>query len=56
MKYGLLDFARRLHAKCPNEKSSFYHWQYLTWLGLFHPLEHDKYRIFHLPYSSFNSG
>ncbi len=43
MKYGLLGFARRLRAKCPNESSAFYHWQYLTWLGLFKPLEHDRY-------------
>ena len=43
MIYGLLDFARRLHAKCPSEKSAFYHWQYVAWLGLSKPLEHDKY-------------
>ena len=40
---GLLKFARRLHAKCPDESSAFYHWQYVAWLGLFQPLEHDRY-------------
>ena len=56
MPKGLLDFARRLHAKFPKRSlrerfsdwtderiRGFYIMQLMLWLALNHPLEHDKY-------------
>jgi len=43
LPYGLLDFARYIHAIEQNKEPGFYQMQYIMWLAKYHPLEHDIY-------------